>query len=264
MTQEVRHDRAPTVLELVLDLVKARFWSIVTLVVGGFLVAGYIGFDVSVPRRFKLAIVGIVALAPYGYVVGKYIVALLWSPEYVFVVDIDARFVDGALFRFPYEDFRNLEVTEGKLDELTPWLHVGKQVDLEAMTVKGTWRGTLTDRELLMALSKIDECRGQLEDDAKKGFALRTQAFTIIRTCVRSGVERVVEVFEDKSLPDRGESIEEAIDDALDRYELDREIDERLDDFDLETDDLDPEATERVDDRDDHADGPTQEERLDE
>jgi len=263
MTQEVRRDRAPSTVELLLDLVKARFWSIVVVILGIIVVTGYIGFDIEVPRRLKLAVIGIVAISPYGYIVGKYIIGLLWSPENVFVVDIDARFVDGALYRFPYEDFRELEVSEGQLDELTPWLHVGKDVDLDEMTVKGTWRGTLSDRELLMALSKIDECRGQLEKDAQKGFALRTQAFTIIRSCVRSGVESVVEVFEQKSLPDRGESIEAAIDDALDRYDLDREIDERLEDMDIEADDLDPETIDRESpdsvedrpDRVDHVDG---------
>jgi hypothetical protein len=244
--QHINRERAPTKFELLLDFVKHRFWSIVGL---GLLVAGcavVLGLDLEVPRYAKVFLLTMLFLSPFGYIVGKYVVGLLWNPNYIYLLDIDARYIDGALFRFPYEDFRALDVTDGELDQLTNRLYIAKAVDLEAGTVEGTWRGTLDDRELLRSLNKIEECRGRLEEDAKRGFSIETQAFTIIRNATRAATLSIVETFERGTLPDEGDAIGEEIEAALEQFDLDKQI-RHIDDDDetptpeeAATDGLDP------------------------
>jgi hypothetical protein len=241
MTDPHQFDRRPaTTAELVIDFLKVRFWSIIMVACGIGAIFAFAGYDLTVPRWVKLFGVTFIVLSPAGYVVGQKVVSLLWSPNYVYLLDLDARYTDGALYRFPFEHFHDLEVTEGALDELTSNLYIGKDVDLEEKTVRGTWRGTLTDRELLTALSKVDECYGQLRDDAKEGFTFRNKKFSIVYNAVRDGVLHVVETFERGALPDEGESIGDAVDDALDRYDLESRVEDLAEDLDP-----DPEDAER-------------------
>lgn len=241
MTEPHQLDRRPmTTTELVIDFVKVRFWSIVMVAAGVGALVSFAGLDVTVPRWVKLFAVAFVGLSPAGYLTGKKVVSLLWSPNYVYLLDLDARYTDGALYRFPFEHFHELDTTRGALDEVTSNLYIGKNVDLEELTVEGTWRGTLTDRELLTALHKVDQCYGQLRDDAKTGFAWENNAFTILYNATRWGVRNVVKTFERGSLADEGEGLGEAVDDALDRYELEKQIEQLAEDTDL-----DPEEAER-------------------
>ncbi|MFC6976525.1 hypothetical protein ACFQL1_20490 [Halomicroarcula sp. GCM10025709] len=76
----------------------------------------------------------------------------------------------------------------------------------------------------MRALQAVEECRGQLEEDAKRGFAIESQAFTIVRNATRKAVFRIVETFEKGTLPDEGESITEEIDGAVERFGLERLI----------------------------------------
>jgi hypothetical protein len=225
----LRRDKPPTVAALLFDFLKARFLSIIfAFMIFGSIIA-YFQFDLSVPRRARLAGFTFLFLLPAGYMVGNYIKNLLWSPNYVYLVDLDAAEVDGALFQFPFDHFRALEVVEGELCQLTTHLYTGKDVDLAAGTVKGTWRGTLSDRELLRCLQKVAECRGTLEDDAKRGFVLETSAFMIISQAARKTVIEVVRMFEKGSLPDDGNALTAEIDAALERYGLEEKVEEIAD-----------------------------------
>jgi hypothetical protein len=247
--------RPPTTAELVINFVKYRFWSIIVVAAGVGAIATFAGLDPTVPRWIKLMCVTALVLSPAGYFVGSYIVNLLWSPNYIFLLDLDARKTDGALYRFPFQQFQKLETTTGSLDELTPNLYIGKNVDLEELTVEGTWRGTLSDRELLTALHKVDQCYGQLREDAKEGFAWKNNAFMICYNAIRSGVRHVVETFESGTLPDEGEGLGNAVDDALDRYDLEEEIEDLAEDTNLDPaaaeggpdDDLDRDRADDVD-----------------
>ncbi|WP_135827910.1 hypothetical protein [Halorussus halobius] len=253
MTDPHALDRRPaTKTELLIDFVKVRFWSIIMVASLLGALAFFLGLDPSVPRWLKLYVVTFVVLSPAGWLVGQKVISLLWSLNYIYLLDLDARYVDGALYRFPFEHFHEIEVTNGALDELTSNLYVGKNVDLEEMTVEGTWRGTLSDRELLTALNKVDQCYGQLRDDAKEGFAWKNSAFTIVYNAVRSGVTHVVSTFEEGSLPDEGDGLGEAVDDALDRYDLEQELEELTEQVDP-----DPAEAERdpADDLGDDLDG---------
>jgi hypothetical protein len=248
-------DRTPTTRELVAEFLKERFLSVILVGAILLVLAAYVTVDWSLPRPVEVFTFAFVLLLPVGYVVASYAVSLLWSPDYVYLLDIDAREIDGALFAFPRDSFQQMEVVDGDLDQLTPSLAIGKKVDLEAMTVKGTWRGTMSDRELLRALEKIDECRSQLEDDAKRGFAIETKAWSIIRNATRKAVLSVVDTFEAGTLPDDGDSIDDEIEAAIEKFDLDKKLRE-TNDGDTPEDSLDDDldAGLQEDRGDDHAD----------
>ncbi|WP_200531989.1 hypothetical protein [Halorubrum sp. LN27] len=208
-----------------------------------------VGFDLEVPRFWYVFTVAAVALSPLGFLTGQKVVSWLYNPSWVYLIDLDARVLDGGIYRLPLEDFRELEILDDDefinstydLTQLSPNLYVGKQVDLEDMTVVGTWRGTLDDRELTRALRTVHECRGQLQDDAQRGFILETSAFVVVRRATRNTVKRVVELFEDGALPDSGDGIDRAIDKELEEFGLDDAADSDLSDLvdDADLDDLD-------------------------
>ncbi|MFC7077899.1 hypothetical protein [Haloarcula halophila] len=199
------------------------------LLVGGvlglviFAVAAVIGVDI--PRNVRIiGLSGLISLVFLGRPTGKKVRSMLWDPNYIWIVDVDARVLEGGIFHMPAQRFQQWTVTEGSLDWVSPNLAFGKQVDLVEQTVEGTWRGTLSDRELMRAIQAVEECRGQLEEDAKRGFAIESQAFTIVRNATRKAVFRIVETFENGTLPDEGESITEEIDGAVERFGLERLI----------------------------------------
>ena len=252
------HERRPESLtEWTLVFVKERFLSIIAVIAFIGLATVLVGVDLGIPRWLRLSGLTMIVLSPFAYLVGSSITGMLPDPPGEIVVDIDARKMDGAVFWFPTDDFRELTVIEGELNQVAPSLYFGKQVDLDKMTAAGTWRGTLSDRQLLRGLQKVYECRGQLEDDAKKGFVLETQAFTMVRNAVRETTAVVVETFQRGTLPDEGEGLDNQIEQALEQFDLDDRIDDELSDLnDLDTDadlldpdsdrDLDNQADERV------------------
>lgn len=262
MTEPDEQPRRPSLKELVFDLLTNRLLTVVGLVLIGAAFLMIVGIDVSLPRWLRLSIlVGIVGV-PAGHYASKSVRSLLPGPHLVWLVDVDLLDDDGAgLFCFTASDFADLDVTEDSLWAPAPNLRFGREVSLEEMTVKGTWRGTLSDAEMLRALSMVKECRGELEDHAKRGFRIETQAFSIIRNATRQCVRSVVATFERGSLPDDGGSLGNEIEKAIDDFGLEDSIrhtdadesdssggddplsDSLQDDDDLDADPLDPEVT---------------------
>ena len=221
----------PSKFELMLDLVGDRFWSIVAVGVGVIGVGLIIGVEFEIPRFWKIAGAAAIAMTPVGYLTGNKVVEWLYNPSWIWLLDLSAAEETGGLYRFTESDFRDLDVLDGQLDRLAPGLFVGKRVDPENMKVAGTWRGTLTDRELLLSLRKVRECRGQLEDDARKGFVLRSSAFTIVRRAVRQTTKSVVETFERGTLPDDGAAMTDAIDSELEQFGVSDDLDETIEEL---------------------------------
>ena len=232
-----------------LNWLRARAPQLVALVTGVTVLAIVTGYGVTVPRFWYIA--GLTALftLPLGWMTGSKVVGWLYNPTFVWLIDLDARVLEGGIYRLPPDDFREMTVLDDDefinstydLTQLSPNLYVGKQVDLEDRTVVGTWRGTLDDRELTRALRAVHECRGQLQDDAQRGFILETSAFVVVRRATRNTVKRVVELFEDGALPDSGAGIDRAIDKELEEFGLDDAADSDLSDLvdDADLDDLD-------------------------
>lgn len=173
--------------------------------------------QVSLPRWSRLAVLGAVAAAPYGHWVGNKVREWLWDPSYRWVVDVKAEAPTyGGIYRWPSQRFReDVTILEGELDWVHGSLAFARDVDLSESTMRGTWRGTLSDRQLLVSLQEVSKCKGQLLHDAKRGFAMRSSASHIVRSATRKAVMRVVNTLENGVLPDRGESIENAVDDAV-------------------------------------------------
>ncbi|WP_336135555.1 hypothetical protein [Natronomonas amylolytica] len=227
----------PSKLALAVDFVKSRLGTL--LILGGIAAVAWGYFDPSftVSREAKIVLLSFIgAGVPLGLLSGNYITSILYDPTFIWLIDLDARRLDGGLYAIPYADFKELTVTdeEGEpndvhdITQLTPQLYVGKKVDLQEMTVVGTWRGTLDDRELARSLQKVRECRNQLEEDAKRGFAIETSAFTIVRNAAREATLDVIESFQEGTLPDAGDSLNGAVDDALEDYGLEEELDNEL------------------------------------
>ena len=258
MTGDVDPDgtpRRPTRTELLIEFVQTRFWSIVVftvLLVGG---VAYLASDFQIGKTAKLAVIVFVLTAPFGFLTAGRVVGWLHEPQWRWIIDVDARQSDGAIYRLSPSTFQELEVTDGQLDQWSPMLYAGKGFDREELTIEGCWRGTLPDRELLRAIEKIDECRTQLEDDAKRGFAIETKAWTIIRNATRNAVLSVVDTFESGTLPDDGEGIGQEIEKAVAQFDLDQQIRHVSND---EPDDLAPDPDEfDQNDHPDHAEPPT-------
>lgn len=219
-----------TRFELVIDFLKARFLSVVGVLL--LLVAGgvYFGVDPDVPRFWEVFGFAAVFASPIAYMTGSTVVKWLYNPRHIFLIDLSAAAEKGALYRLPEAEFRDMEVLDGQLDRLADGLYVGKRVDRENGRVAGTWRGTLTDRDLLLSLRKVRECRGRLEKDARRGFVLDSSMFIIVRRAVHETTKHVINTFEKGTLPDDGDALGAAIDDELDEFgvtdELDKQIDE--------------------------------------
>lgn len=227
-------NRRPTKFELVLDLVKERMLTIVVLIIAIMVFIGFMNWDISVPRFWKIAFIAALITLPYGKYVGEYVKNLLFEPFYVYVVDLDARITDAALYQFPFNDFMKLESENGEIDQVTPNLAFAKNVDKEELKCHGTWRGTLSDRVLLRQLEKIDECRTMLENDAKEGFAVKTKSRSIIRDATFDATMSVIKLFDAGTLPDEGKGIDDAVEKAIEKYDLDELIEDRDELADLE------------------------------
>lgn len=226
------------------------------LVLGGFVVASFLGIEI--PRNLR--IIGLSGVAS-GLLVGRWTgqkaTDLLWDPSYVWLVDLDARHRVAALYRMPSQRFREWSVEDGDLDWATPELAFGKNIDPEDRTVEGVWRGTLTDRELMIALENVKRCRETLEKRAQKGDVFEATGFVIIRNAVSRVVQHVVKTFEQGTLPDDGEALDREINDALEEFGVTRSLDNLVEDdadptndvagleVDLADFDLDPDAYEQ-------------------
>lgn len=230
-------DRRPSRTELLVDFVKSRLLSLAAIALVG--VALLSGVGLSLPRWVRLGGLALVGAAPIGYIAFGPVRSLLPAPPMVWLVDVDLLDQPGAgLARIPRDSWSELTVTEGDLWNPAPSLYFGKNVNLEEMTAEGTWRGSLSDAEMLRALSLVKEVRGELEDKARRGHRIETQAFTIIRLATQENVKHVVETFEKGTLPEEGDAKDELIEDAISDFGLDQLATDGLD-LDGEGDGLD-------------------------
>lgn len=239
-------DRAGTTDHLDNGPARGRFWSGVawlldnwapiSLGLGVLAVVCALAFDVTVPRSAHvIALSTLVSALLIGRPMWGRVKSLLWSPNKILLVDLDAADREGAAWLIPAETFRSAwSVTDGGLDWLSPNLAVGKSVDATDRTVTGTWRGTRSDAELLRAIETIELCRGDLEADARKGRRLDSQAFVVVRQATHAATQRLLRTFEAGTLPDEGDGIDSAIDAVLDDLGMERSTFTSEDDDDLD------------------------------
>jgi hypothetical protein len=188
----------------------------------GFLVLGatlVLGVDVAIPRWAVLCGTVAAVSSLLAYAPAARIVAYLYRPTYVHLVELDPESSDLAVWALPPDEWRDLEVTEGELFSLQAALPAWEcqAYDPETNTATGTWRGSASDLELIRERGRIAEIRGTLEDLAKEGLGYRVMQSGIVRAAVRSVVISFVEAFERDAVYD-GDEIRQAVDRTLDDW----------------------------------------------
>jgi len=230
----------PPAWHILVDFLKTRFWSVVGFVLALVAVLLYLEVDLAIPRYWQIFMLAAVAsVGPLGFAVASKVTGWLHNPREILIVDLDARKLDGAVFRLSRDDFHALEVTdeEGNSDvdydltQLAPDLYVGKELDQEEKTVVGTWRGTLGDVELARSLAAVRRCRGELQDKAQRGFAIETAAPAIVSNALRGEIDSLMETIEAGTLPDEGDAVTDAIEERLEDLGFDDHLGAIVEDF---------------------------------
>jgi hypothetical protein len=234
---------------------------VAAVVIGlAFGVAAFLGIEL--PRNLRtIGIFAAIGAPLIGNPISARVVDLLYSPNYRYLVDLKAEDPSsGSIIRMRSEWYRqNMTVIEGEVDWVNPSVGFARDVDLEAGTCRGVWRGTLSDRQLMTALAEVRKCKGQLQEDARRGFAIRSQAVTIVRNAARSIGHHIVATVQTGELPDRGEGLDHAVEDAIESMDFSQDLDD-LDDLEDAADDddaslsVDVEVSEPVADPDATAD----------
>jgi len=197
-------------------------------VVAAVAAALYVGVPAlpSIPREPRVFAVGALAAVLLGYAPAVRIVEWLYAPEGTYLVDIDARDNGFAIWRLSPEEWEQLTVEKGELYRLktSADAYTCRQYWPDYQLCLGTWRGSASDLELLEERERIDEIRETLEQQAQEGLTIRMKVGSIVRTAVRDIVNDLVRQYEGTAIH-RGERIEQAVDSALDDYDLDDEED---------------------------------------
>ena len=206
-------------------LISNNFWKLVALGLVG--VAAVLYFDVQLPTeppRWMVTAFWTAALgSPIAYVLASKTVDLLYDPFGVVLLDLDARETDVAIYNIPRKRWKEVTVLEGDLNRLdaTQTVYSGKDFDPEELTVRGTWRGSLSDFELVREQAKIKQLRGRLETEAKRGFAIESQAWMIVRQATTQAVKSIVRTFERGTMPTQdGLEVNDAVEDAIDSFDF--------------------------------------------
>jgi hypothetical protein len=203
------------------EVLVADRWRLlgVLLLAGAALV--FLGYEVEIPRWARLFLIAASVTAALGYPAAARLVAWLYRPNYTFLVDLDARRDDLAVWRLPPKTWRDLEVQDGELYQIKSLYPAWecKDYDPEENTANGTWRGSASDLELIEDRDRIDEIRTILEDLAQEGLSIRIKQSGIIRSSIRGIVMSFVEGFEKETLYD-GDQIKKSVEKALDRWDL--------------------------------------------
>ena len=210
-------------------------WKIIILVtvVGG---GGYWYFDPTIPRPVRLFAIAFAAAAVLGYVPAIRIVDYLYRPSHTHLVDFDAETDRLRIWKLTPAQWRDLEVRN---DEIYPLQAAepcweGKNYDPEENTIDGTWRGSATDLELIESREAINDVRHQLEDMAKQSLTIRVKQSTLVRNAVSDIVMSFLSSYESETIYD-GEELQQQIDEAIEHWELEDhrtqvELDETGDD----------------------------------
>ncbi|MDZ7729915.1 MAG: hypothetical protein U5K37_01220 [Natrialbaceae archaeon] len=177
------------------EFVRTRFLSVVAVaavLIGLAYALGLLQMP-ELSREVKLVGLAAFGFAGWSLFTGTMIAERLPDEPVVWFVDLDAREPhDAALWELSESDAEQLMSLEGEFDQVNPRLIFGKEFDRAELEARGTWAGTLPDRKLLAALHHVDVCRGQLEEDAKLGYAMRYVGWDVVRRATLDTVETVV------------------------------------------------------------------------
>lgn len=221
----------------VTDLLVAYKWPLVAVALLVTLWVTQTNAAIQAPEIPRPALVGITAVimsALAGYIPSVKLVRWLYSPNNRYLVDLDTDDDGFALWELSPSAWDNLAVEEGELHKLpntkSP-AYTCQGFDPETNAAEGTWRGSASDLEMLREKERIAEIRGQLETMAQRGISLRMRSGSIVRQALSQIVTDLVAQYEGITIP-HGERVEQAVEDALDDYDLLGEADDVADDQD--------------------------------
>lgn len=154
----------------------------------------------------------------------------LHTPDNKYLVEYDAATDEFALWEIPAPQWRNLEIVDEahQLNASEPVYEVN-DYDPDEQVATGVWRGSASDLELIQHREAVAEVRGDLEDLAREGLAIRAKQSSIVRGAVADIVMEFVADFEEESTYS-GTQIQDRVDAALD--DLDEEPTDPDDDQD--------------------------------
>lgn len=204
-------------------VVTNNFWRFAIVAAAGILAYSYYSPDLpTVPRYAEVVLWTAILGSPFAYILSARAVDMLYDPFGVLLVDLDAREAGVAIYNIPQKRWQEIEVLEGQLYQANSsrTVYFGKNYDMENKTIEGTWRGSASDLELLREQEKVDEIRGQLEDFAKRGFTVHVRRSTIVRSAVRDISMAVIRSLE-SNIVFGGERIDEAVENAVAKYDFD-------------------------------------------
>lgn len=179
----------------------------------------------TVPTAWIVVVVFGAVAAAGGWFAGKKVVAWLWEPNWRYLLDIDARQDPIALYRLTPEKFGRMNVIKGELkrwDAKYP-VYTCQNYDSEMNICMATWMGSAEDLELLQERERIDEVRESLEKEAQKGLTTRMRASSAVREAVGSITNGMLEAIESSTFDQEGD-LEQAIAEAVEKYDLEAEI----------------------------------------
>jgi len=192
-------------------------------------------------------VVGSVVATPWA----TKLVDWLHTPDTRWLLTTDAEKNKLELWEIPAPLWRDLDVDDDlhRWDSSQPVYEV-REYDQEDNHAVGTWRGSATDLELVETREAVKEVRGDLEDLAREGLAIRAKQSSIIRSSVSDIVMEFVGDFEEETTYS-GEQIQQRVEDALDDLDDDPPDDQDDDEETTPLTEAFAQSTERPDSSDD-------------
>lgn len=164
-------------------------------------------------KLFALALlVGIILAAPWAAL----LVDWLYTPNSRFIHRYNAATDEFELWELSLAEWRDLDVDEElhQLNAKEP-VYQTHEFDPDENTASGHWRGSASDLQLVESREAVKEVRGDLEQLAREGLAIRTKQSAIVRAAVADIVMEFVADFEEETTYS-GDQIQKRVESALD------------------------------------------------
>lgn len=188
----------------------------------GLITIGSVLSGLSIGQEVKVGIVAGLGGLLLAWGPATKVVNWIYDPPEVHLLELDARETDIALYKLTPQQFADMTVVHDELYRLSGEVEVWacRAYVPDRNTAIGTWMGSASDMELVRERERIEEIRGTLEDEAKKGVRLRMQLSSIVRDAVGRITNDFIKTYEGETIY-AGDRIGDAVDDALDDYDLD-------------------------------------------
>jgi len=155
--------------------------------------------------------VGALFAAPWA----SKLVDWLYTPDVKYLLTTNAETNELQLWKLPLPLWRDLDIEEDlHLWDASRHVYEAREFDQEENRAVGTWRGSATDLELVEHRENVKEVRGDLEELAREGLAIRAKQSSIVRASVSDIVMEFVGDFEVETMYS-GEQIQNRVEDAL-------------------------------------------------